>query len=86
MKKRMLSLLLAVVMILGMLPMTILAADACAHESVEAVYTDNTDGTHAVTYVCESCGEAVANAAEAIEMDFTAFAAAAAEQEWSSGL
>ncbi|MBP3633194.1 MAG: hypothetical protein J6J43_01315, partial [Oscillospiraceae bacterium] len=82
MKKRIISLLLAVMMVVGMLPMTVLAEDACTHAAAEAVYSDNADGTHTITYACKSCGKAVANAADAVAMDFTAFAAAASEQSW----
>ena len=86
MKKRIISLLLAVMMIVGMLPMTVLAEEACVHGSVEAVYTDNADKTHTITYVCADCGEAVEYEAGAVSMDFTAFAAAAAEQTWWNDL
>jgi hypothetical protein len=57
MKKRIISLLFAVMKIMGMLPMTVLAEEACTHGSLDAVYTDNGDKTHTVTYVCEDCGE-----------------------------
>ena len=64
MKKRIISLLLAVIMIVGMLPMTVLAEEAvvasdCAHESTTETITPNNDGTHTVKDVCDDCGETV---------------------------
>ena len=62
MKKRIMSLLLAVVMVLGMIPMTVMAdeavvAEACEHTATTEIITSNEDGTHTVKDVCDECGE-----------------------------
>ena len=65
MKKRIISLLLAVMMIVGMLPMTALAEEAvvdeavCDHAATTETITPNNDGTHTVKDVCDECGETV---------------------------
>ena len=86
MKKRIFSLLLAVVMLLGLLPMSVLAEEACVHETVDAVCTDNADKTHAVSYVCADCGEQTAGIEDAVVVDFMDFAKNAPQQDWWAGL
>ena len=87
MKKRIISLLLAMIMVLGMLPMSVLAEDACDHASATVSTTYNGDKTHTTVKTCDSCGEAVGNEAAAQVIDFKADVAAAAANcsDWANG-
>ena len=87
MKKRIISLLLAVMMIVGMLPMAAMAEEAaveevvCEHTAVTETTVSNDDGTHTVKNVCDECGETVLVLDEPskIEVDLEAAVAEAAE-------
>ena len=86
MKKRIISLLLTVVMILGLVPMAVMADEAvvadCAHENVTETITSNEDGTHTVATVCDDCGQPAFTLEEPAVIDIDlegAVAAAAAE-------
>ena len=87
MKKRIISLLLAVVMVLGLVPMTVLAEETvveeavCEHTATTETITSNEDGTHTVKDVCDECGETVLVLDEPAKIDIDlegAVAAAAA--------
>ncbi|MBP3633418.1 MAG: hypothetical protein J6J43_02465, partial [Oscillospiraceae bacterium] len=83
--KKTISLLLAVFMVLGMLPMTVLAeeAAACTHAATTETVADNGDGTHNKTVVCDDCGETVA--LDTILIDFKSdFADASSQTFWES--
>ena len=80
MKKRIISLLLAMIMVLGMIPMTALAEEACDHASTTESVAYNGDKTHNVSTVCADCGEAVANMENAVVIDFKADAEKAAAE------
>ncbi|MBP3634579.1 MAG: hypothetical protein J6J43_08415, partial [Oscillospiraceae bacterium] len=83
MKKRIISLLLAVVMILGMLPMTVMAEEACTHANTTESVVDNGDSTHTTTVTCEDCGETVTQ--DTITIDFKAdFTEASEEDFWAA--
>ena len=74
MKKRIISLLLAVIMVLGLVPMTVLADETCEHTTVTSAMADNGDRTHTVSYTCADCGEAVGSSEDAVVMDFISVA------------
>lgn len=87
MKKRIISLLLVLVMVLGMAPMTVMAEEAvvdevaCEHAATTETITSNEDGTHTVKDVCDECGETVLVLDEPTKIDIDlegAVAAAAA--------
>ena len=84
MKKRILSLLLAVVMVLGLVPMTVLAEEACTHANTTETVADNGNSTHTTTVTCDDCGETVTQ--DTINIDFFEFAQAASEQDFWAGL
>ncbi|MBQ9968528.1 MAG: hypothetical protein IJO88_07385, partial [Oscillospiraceae bacterium] len=81
MKKRLFCMLLAVIMVLSAVPVTALAEEtACGHASATTSVTYNGDRTHTTVTSCDSCGEAVANAAAALTVDFKSDVTAMAQQ------
>ena len=71
MKKRLISLLLVLVMLIGMLPMAVFASETCLHTRTEDDIRYNGNKTHTVKAVCADCGKAVSEA-EAFTVDFMA--------------
>lgn len=82
MNKRIISLLLAIVMVLGMVPMA-LADEACTHANVSEVFASG-DMVHTTSKVCDDCGETVAQ--DVIEIDFFEFIEEASQQDFWAGL
>ena len=85
MKKRIISLLLAVIMVVGLVPMTALAEEAavCIHAATTETVVGNGNGTHNKTVTCDDCGEAVVQ--DTVTIDFKSdFAAASEEDFWDS--
>lgn len=82
--KRVLSMTLTLVMLLGMIPAVTVSAAGCSHEAVTEVLASNYNGTHTTKVVCDDCGAVVeADATRVVaELDFKAFAKAAAKQDW----
>ncbi|MBP3633417.1 MAG: hypothetical protein J6J43_02460, partial [Oscillospiraceae bacterium] len=86
MKKRIVSLLLAVVMVLSLMPAA-LAAD-CQHANTTSQVVAGSDKTHTTTVTCDDCG-VVVNAdasADVIAIDFKEDAKAMAQQDFWSAL
>ncbi|MBP3632982.1 MAG: Ig-like domain-containing protein, partial [Oscillospiraceae bacterium] len=68
--RRLLSMLLIVIMVLGMVPAGVMATD-CSHENLTEKATYQGDETHRVQQVCGDCGEAMVSG-EAFTVDFMA--------------
>ncbi|MBQ9968383.1 MAG: hypothetical protein IJO88_06645, partial [Oscillospiraceae bacterium] len=86
MKKRIVSLLLAMVMILSVIPAAL--ADGCEHGSTTATVNSNGDKTHTTVVTCDDCGAVIEQdaSADVIAIDFKADAEAMSQQSWWNDL
>ncbi|MBQ9967194.1 MAG: Ig-like domain-containing protein, partial [Oscillospiraceae bacterium] len=71
MRKRLISILLVFVMLMGILPTAGLAAEVCLHPEARDEIRYNGNKTHTVKEVCADCGEPTSQA-EAFTIDFIA--------------
>ena len=84
------SMLLVLVLLLGMLPMQVMAQETCTHESVKETIVSNGNGSHTTVSMCDDCGEKIlpetGTETAVVRVDFKKFAKDAAEQDWWQGL
>ena len=79
--KRVLSMMLTLVMVLGMIPAVTASAVECSHENVTQTLVSNYNGTHSTKVTCDDCGTMVEDDASEIvaALDLKAFAKEAAK-------